>query len=180
MRMRSMFTRICLMTAAVALSALAGCTGADGWREFRSEQGGFSIMVPGRLEQQSQRTATAFGTIEAEVFLVDHGDVGYLISYADYPQALVDESPTDVILDGASLGAVSDSGGKLLTVTKISLGDHAGRELEISSPGGEAMIRLRLFLVGNRLYQISVLARVDVDVTEETARFFDSFQLLPP
>ena len=78
LRMRTMLTRSRWVAAAWLAFALIGCTGGDGWREFRSVDGGFSITVPGRPEQQSQRTATAFGTIEAFVFLVEHEDVANL------------------------------------------------------------------------------------------------------
>jgi hypothetical protein len=176
--MRSAFK--CIGVSVLAALILAGCGGEAGWREFRSEGGGFTIMMPGRPEEQSQKTATAFGTIESRVFLVEHQAAGYLVNYADYPQDLVQDSPADVILDGVSLGVVSQSGGTLKSSAAIRLGDFTGRELEITSPGGQSLLKVRIYLVGVRIFQLSVVSEIGVDIIDDVARFFESFELLEP
>ena len=168
------YTGLYLLIAIV----LSGCGREVGWREFRSEEGAFTIMMPGRPEEQSQKTATAFGTIESYVFLVEYQGVGYLVNYADYPQELVQDSPEDVILDGVSLGVVAQSGGTLISTAAIRLGEYTGRELEINSPTGDSVLKVRIYLVGTRIFQLSVVSDLGVNNSEDLAQFFNSFELV--
>lgn len=167
-----------IVVSVLAALIVAGCRGEVGWREFRSIEGGFSIMMPGRPEEQSQMTATTFGTIESRVFLVEYQGAGYLVNYADYPQELIQDSPDDVILDGVSLGVVAQSGGTLKSSTVIRFGDFTGRELEISSPGGQSALKVRIYLIGARIFQLSVVSEIGADNSDDLALFFDSFMLL--
>ena len=178
MRMLKAFSSADLHLAVFVVFALAGCQADVGWREFRSTEGGFSVMLPGRPEEQSQMTATVFGTIESVVFLVDKGDSGYLTSYADYPPELVQGSPIEVILDGISVGILSQSGGTLVRSLKIQMGEFEGRQLEIISPGEESLLTVRIYLVGNRIYQLSVVAKVGENVSADATLYFESFALL--
>jgi hypothetical protein len=167
-----------IVLAILVTLVLVACGGAVGWREFRSNEGGFSIMMPGRPEEQSQKTATAFGTIESRVFLVEYKGAGYLLNYADYPPEIVQDSPEDVILDGVSLGVVAQSGGTLISSAAIRLGEYTGRELEINSPAGGSVLMVRIYLVGTRIFQLSVVSELRVNNSEDLAQFFNSFELL--
>ena len=83
-----------------------------------------------------------------------------------------------VILDGVSVGILSQSSGTLVSSVDIQFGDYDGRQLVITSPGGESVLTVQIYLVGNRIYQLSVVAKVGADVSEETTMYFESFTLL--
>ena len=174
--------RIPTLLALLVLTWLSAACSPGGWREVRSLEGGFSVEMPGKPEIQTQARATIFGVIRPVVYLVDHPEAQYLLNYADYPPGLVGESTPDVILDGAVLGLVSDTGGSLQAVEAIELQGYPGREVHVTAPDGRSEIRARIYLVGERLYQLLVLASVEVDVAADTARYFDSLSLFayPP
>ena len=157
---------------------LAGCGGEAGWREFRSVEGRFAIQLPGVPSEQSQNIITEFGPIEAHVFLVDRAEVGYLVSYADYPTDLVTSSGAQVVLGGISIGVIADTGGNLVSQTDINIYGYAGTELLINSPDGASRLWMRIFLVESRIYQISLVAELGSDIAEDAERFFESFVLL--
>ena len=173
-----MFRINALRMTMLVVVALAGCRAEVGWREFRSTDGGFSVMLPGKPEEQSQTTASAYGTVESHVFLVNNGESGFLTSYVDYPLELIRDSSVGEILDGVSVGILSQSSGTLVSSVDIQFGDYDGRQLVITSPGGESVLTVQIYLVGNRIYQLSVVAKVGADVSEETTMYFESFTLL--
>lgn len=173
-----MFRINALRITMLVVFALAGCRAEVGWREFRSTEGGFSVMLPGKPEEQSQTTASAYGTVESHVFLVDNGESGFLTSYVDYPLELIRDSSVGVILDGVSVGILSQSSGTLVSSVDIQFGDYDGRQLEITSPGGESVLTVQIYLVGNRIYQLSVVAKVGANVSADTTLYFESFTLL--
>ena len=71
--------------------------------------------------------------------------------------------------------------GKLVSDTKISLAGHPGREVVIDARGPHGprgLIRGRLFMVGNRLYQLMVVAPQGRDDEKAAEDFLKSFKLL--
>ena len=105
-----------------------------------------------------------------------------MVMYADYPPHLIHAGNRDGGLDGACQGMVSEA--QLVTLSKvpITLNGHPGREVTFDSqpgrPGGKVVGRARLYLVGNRLYQV-LIAGPDGRVSPETIdSYLNSFALL--
>ncbi|MEK6256075.1 MAG: hypothetical protein N2C13_02000 [Chloroflexota bacterium] len=178
--MKTNIKLILIIAALSAVALLSSCAEQVGWREFTSQAGGFSIMMPGDPDEQSQLTATEFGTTEAVTFIVDNPGAGYSAIYANYPTGLIQAYPVGVILDGISFGVVTQSEGELVRNSTITFDGYEGRELEIAAPIGESILRVRIYLIGNRVYQISVVTSAVRQSSEDTVRFFDSFKLLTP
>jgi hypothetical protein len=158
---------------------LGGCQRAT-WREFSSKEGRFSVLVPGTLSEQTQNLTTQAGAIDLHFFVVEQDGFQYLVSYNDYPDAMVREANADKVLDGARDGVVANVQGRLLNEAKVWLADYPGRELRIKIPEGRQAMRTRLYFVGNRLYQVGVLSAEDGAAAEEIGKFLNSFKLLTP
>ena len=108
------------------------------------------------------------------------------MSYWDYPPGLVQPDKLEKMLDASRDGSVANVGGKLVREEKITLMGNPGRDLVIdtgSSAGpGARLLRGRLFIVGNRMYQIMVVTPKNQKSSPETEAFLQSFKLLggPP
>jgi hypothetical protein len=161
---------------------MSACGGATGSQEFTSDEGGFSIMSPLPMEEASQTVDTELGSIEIHTFMVEQSDRAYMVGYSDYPQDYIDQSDPEIILDGARDGAVGNVNGKLASEIKLLLEDqYPGREIVITAmldQDHEGTIKSHMYLVGNRLYQVMVIAASGEMSVQEMDDFINSFKLL--
>lgn len=162
------------MLAVIALF-IFGCLQNATFTEFVSEEGGFSVSMPGTPTEETQSIPTEAGDIEIHMFSIESGSTAYLVGYSDYPPDVIEIVDSDMLLDSARDGAVGD--GALLSEKSITLGDYPGRELTVETSDEGIMVYARVYLVGNRLYQV-VVSTGDDALTEEMRGFLDSFKLL--
>lgn len=157
---------------------LAGCSAAP--KEFKSEDGKFSVMAPVALQKTTQEVETQGGKLDLHLFYGQDGDLGYFVSYCDYDPQVAKASLAENMLDGARDGAVSNVNGKLVSETNITLGDHPGREVIIEARAEDrppAIIKSRMFMVKNRLYQVTTVASRGRAGDKELDNFLRSFKL---
>jgi hypothetical protein len=158
---------------------LAACSPQP--QEFKSESGRFSVMTPVPLKETTQELESESGKIKLYLFTGQDGNIGYFISYCDYPPEVAKPERAEAMLDGARNGAVSNARGKLAGETRVSLGDNPGREVVIEAVGPQEwaiVIKGRLFMVKNRLYQIMVVSPRGRAGAAEYDAFLQSFKLL--
>jgi len=158
---------------------LAGC-GEAAWSEFSSEEGAFSVLMPGAPTEQTQTQNTEAGAIDVHSFVFEQGGVAYLVGYNDIPAVVIESAPSAAILDGACSGQIDQVKGTLLNKEEITLGAYPGRDMEIQieDSDGISSLRSRTYLVGDRLYQVMVIGPKGQGASPDTAKFFDSFNLV--
>jgi hypothetical protein len=154
-------------------------TGDSIWKEFTSEEGRFSILLPRTPRQTVETVDTPVGEIDEYAFTVIHGNITYIASYSDYPRNVLTSDP-QAILDAFRNSAVASVEGKLLNERSISIDGYLGRELKIkiADDADTAIVRLRIYLVGNRLYYIYTLAPEERASSPSVDKFLDSFKLV--
>ncbi len=165
---------------------LPACNQAPQPRELISAAGRLSVITPVTLAEKVQPLETQGDQIELHIFSGQLGDTGYFVSYWDYPPGLVQPDKLEKMLDASRDGSVANVGGKLIREEKITLMGNPGRELVIETgnpEGPEArLLRGRLFIAGNRMYQVMVVTPKNQKSSSETEPFLQSFKLLggPP
>src|SRR5262249_6718640 len=110
------------------LALLTGCSKKEGsasaavWKEFISDEGRFSVPLPGTPKQKVRTLSAEAGTVELHSFLasVDLETV-YAVSYHDMPPGELDRKQ---ILDSSASAAVGD--GKLQFRHDIQKQDLSG------------------------------------------------------
>lgn len=167
---------------AVLFVALAQVAFADQWEKTISQEGNFSVMLPGVSEYRAQNVETEIGKITIHMFLVeaDKGNTAFMLMYSDYPEALFDKKSVDQVLDDAAAGAVRNVKGKLQSKSNITYQKLPGRDLTATTSSGSRMtfITWRLLLAKNRMYQIGCVG-VGKKVPEEVVKKInESFRLL--
>ncbi len=170
-----------LLLVLVVGALLAGCGGGEAaWTEFKSEEGGFSILMPGTPTEETQTQETELGGIDVHMFTYEEDDVAYMIGYNVLPAAILEASPADPMLDGACDGQVSSVNGTEVSRQEITLGAYPGRDLEIrvDNTDGITTLHSRIFLVEDKLYQVMVVGRDGQSAAADTTKFLDSFKLL--
>lgn len=158
----------------VALFLCTGC-GKIGWREYDSPNGGYAAEFPGTPTIKTQGVPTPLGEISTNITVVETRDWAYSVIHADMP-AIVETAPPKAVLEGAKQGI----GGKGIKITKSQEMTLFGKPaLELFGQDDQnRRMRVRLFLVKNRMYQIIIAAGSDNLLTDADAeRFFASFKL---
>ena len=155
-------------------------TSASGWTEFVSEGGGFTVLMPSRPTEQVMPVPSGTASLDMHVYVsIGQEGIAFIVSYSDLQNAPKDQNELIRTLDGVRNGQLEKAKGKLLSETTLSLNGNQGRELKIDTPVG--ISTSRIFLVKNRLYQIIVVAPLDVvssqSAVHDTSNFFGSFRL---
>ena len=145
---------------------------------YYSEDGRFKVKFAGEPKVNSDIVPTDVGNIEMMSFLYEKSlTEAYMVAYSDYPSALVEQSSANDMLIGARDG----SSGKI-GITSFDLDE----EIEIDgNPGryfkGKAKsihAEYKIYLVGNRLYQVAILRDGAYSMPKRSDEFFNSFQLV--
>jgi len=165
-----MSKRALALTLALAVATLAnGFPQRGAWVKFSSREGRFSALFPAKPEHVTDDA----GPYTNHTFAADDGWATYGVTYADLNA--VPDDPRSA-LDGAR--DVMIMGNELVGETEIKLSGYAGRELKIKSAGGAALSVTRLYLVGQRIYNVTVIfAPANTYDAAGVAKFFASFKL---
>ena len=155
---------------------IVGC-GEKSWSEYASDDGRFSVLMPGSPDEQTQAISTPVGSIDLHIFMVEKPDIAYMVAYSDYPQVVVEKATTDEVLEGARNGALAKIQGRLLSEDVISYDEHSGREIEFTAMDGIGLGRAVILLADNRLYQVLAVGAKDSFPKNDVKRFIDSFEM---
>ncbi|HQV71267.1 MAG TPA: hypothetical protein PLJ62_09670 [Thermoflexales bacterium] len=166
-------------TAAPAPTAVPTAT-PTALKLFTSNEGKFAVWMPGEPKKSSQTVDTAGMKIDVTFYTLEIGTGAYLLGYNDYPADKVQQADAQNILDGARDGGLKNINATLLSETKIEQDGFPGRDItaRASVQGREYAVRIRVFLVNNRLYQQMVLTEPGKIPDGDIAKFVDSFKLL--
>jgi serine/threonine-protein kinase len=156
---------------------LSSTTAPAAWQEFSSAEGNFAVLMPGTPSYEKKSQSTALGPIDMHMFTLNlKRDAVYMVMYSDYPEIVTRAKPVD-LLDGGRNGALSNTKGKLVGEQNMSLDGFPGREIVIEVPG-KGLMKLRAFMVRQRLFQVMAVGTKEKIDHEDTAKYLTSFRLL--
>jgi len=159
-------------------AALLACSAASaqGWSNYRNEEGNFHVEMPG-----TPKLATAdipIGNKETAPMkeaVVSTRGATYQISYIAYPSRISSAASADVMLN--TFRNNMSSGSSYRNETKLTLGRFPGREFTVvQSP--TLNIAVRIYWIRGKLYQLMVSGAPGIEVKPDTRKFFDSFGLI--
>ena len=154
------------------------------WHSIKSDDGHFQVEMPGD-PKISSAVIRPLPEHEVEVHLLTvsvlAGKALFLVGYHDLDFTPQDDKKIKDVLDGGVKGTVLNTLGKLTKHEATTLDKHPGRAFEYAGKRFGAQIRgtSRIYLVGSRIFQLTVLSTPEVDVAREATKFFDSFKLPP-
>ena len=108
----------------------------------------------------------------------------YSATYAEYQSTdtstnIIDFKQTDALFKKAIKGAVKGVNGKLLSENTIYLsGGIPGREIRIDFKHGLAIIKMRIYVVKNKMYLLQTITETKKHYNLSVTQFMNSFQLL--
>jgi hypothetical protein len=155
------------------------------WSVFYSPQGDFRILMPGTPTETKKKVKTKTGEVEVNLFSVERKEEGtkYTVAYIDYPPEYIEllerKNLIEKAIDTGKNTALKTAKGTIINEEKINLAGYPGKEVNYTKPG-DKIIKHRIFLVGQRLYQVSAEATKEKHkfLTKSISGFCDSFTLL--
>ncbi len=154
----------------------------EGWQQFTSESGGFSIWMPGTPAESTETTSTAVGNIDIIIYqTIKDNNVVYQAAYNDFPVELIElVEDKNVLLQSTAEGAFGGMGGQIDTIQDISLQGYPGKEATgwVDSDGSRLALKGRFYIVDNRLYQLMALSISDTLPMQDVDMFLNSFTLI--
>ena len=154
--------------AAAAWLLLAGTAGAF---TFRDEVGRFAVVFPAEPTLDKQEGQSASGPHVHYTWEVEVEDRHFSVTYTEY------RSPPVKNYDKNIMGLLAATKGKLVHQARIEQNGVDGREVVTLLPDN-AVMRQRLFQVGNRLYQAVYAGPFGTEAKADVEEFMTSFQIL--
>lgn len=142
----------------------------NAWREFSSAGGRFSVLLPGTPTERIQPRDSPVGNLEVHDFILNTSAY-YNIRYIEYQSNLEESGDVKASLDSIINEGIKQAGGALLEEKDISLDGHPGRFVTVKA-GGSYVMRINSYVVGNRIYQISITMK-EAGVPKAIAKFHD-------
>jgi hypothetical protein len=169
----------CAIVAILALCLLAGCNSKSPWKEFSSTEGRFTVLLPGSAKEKSEESPYGQGTltIHSCKLFREKEDETYRILYVDYPSSELERMGRNRVLDRAVQDVLSATLSEQLSKQEVSLNGVAGLEVKAKDATGKYLVFARVYLAGNRIYEVEVTCREKDLVSENVSKFLDSFQL---
>jgi len=170
-----------VIAALLAVVLVAVPCAADGWEEFKPEGLGFSVAFPAKPHAKEETIDLGEGTsATVRTFQILAENAIYDVTVVDYPAGTVASAGSeDQVLDNARNGAVANAPGPMLSEAKIEFAGRPAREITIDMSMG-MVSRSRIFIVGDRLFNVAAIAARDKAKSENIEKYFASFKLTPP
>lgn len=166
---------VLLLVLTPALVALAGCPAPPPW-EFVSKEHKFRVRFGSEPEVFDQPDAF----LSSKIFTVKGAHGSYTVrTYAlpITPDAAARES--EKLLSEARADLLRSVGGTETAGEPIALaGKYPGRAFTASAANPPGVLRARVYLVGTRLYKVSVFGTADYANAREADAFLESFMIL--
>jgi hypothetical protein len=145
---------------------------------LNSDEGQFKVELPDRpsFEKLNEKTASGQPYVRYQ-WLVDQGEKAWIVTYNDYQRGTVDRVGREKMYDNGVDGSVKAVKGTLRSNRPI---DHDGvhaREIIVRVPEGPMVMRQRLFIVGDRLYQNIYVGPPGTEDSGEVQDFLASFHI---
>ena len=156
------------------------------WQETRSNEWGFKIEAPIKLEEKASNLETDIGKINSTVFYyqdesIEPDNYIYMVTCMEYPEGSMHSDSTELLsdfFDASVEEAVLSIDGELIYQSDYNYEEYPGRIWRISYNENTAIIKSVSYIVKNKLYIIQTASLKEKAVNKSANRFVDSFRLL--
>jgi len=146
------------------------------FQEFRSNDGRFTVLMPGKPEVRNEAMDMPFGKVNTITYMASSRKVGCAVAYTDYPALLIKSTDPQKLLEGAKNGAIKNVSGRLVSETSIDFHGLPARDVVIEIPN-KALVTARFILVSPRFYELMFFATTDKSHEQDISQFFNSFKI---
>lgn len=169
-----------LIILAFPLAVVLACSSLTGQKWETVSESGITVEMPGKPTKQSQDIPTASGKATGQMMTLDKGAEAYILAFHDFPAAVANLNiDPQVLLKGASEGAVKNIDGKVASQRDINVGGHPGTEIvgEGSKDGKDVEFTIRMYWAKPRLIQTLYLSEKGKGNKSNATKFLDSLKI---
>lgn len=147
---------------------------------FVSKKGKFSILFPAPPNEHQHTTTSEIGEIELTQYIYDKdGTQAWVASYSDYPEKMIRLSNKEQLLKGIKYRVLDDLRARTISEQKVKLNNKFnGLSFVAHAKKKDLNILYKMFLVDNRVYQLSMYSSIGSFSAKDSTDFFGSFKLL--
>jgi hypothetical protein len=163
-----MLKRIKSATIFILIWALAASAFQTGeWIKVSPAGAGFSVLMPAKPEEEIKSS----DDFTSHLFSITTDKVIYLAGYGEYAPSIKLSADAELTLNRDRF--LRGLNANLLASRQITLDGHPG--LEFTGESEQASFKSRVYLSGNRVYQVAVAVLSGKTDHENVDRFFASF-----
>ncbi|MBO0863125.1 MAG: energy transducer TonB [Chloracidobacterium sp.] len=167
----SLFTCF-LLSVAITVSVFAQ---SSEWKEYTSEKGKFSVLLPGYPEEGHRPGPADSGAVISYVINYKEGAKAWSVDYFDLPAIPPDADSVKKLLERRR-----DSYTNMPKSEKSQiLNDYQTLEFKEPIDNLDSVRTVRIILVKQRVYELWVVTQSSQSASEDVMRFFDSFKPVP-
>jgi hypothetical protein len=132
--------------------------------------------MPGLPDEDDTLVDTPYGDALTKSFSVSFGLAHFVVAVTNNSPQVLEDSSIEERYDLAAKATAHALGGRLVQYGPIQQHGHGGRE-QVIEVEGEVMLHFRVFLVGNRSYQVNITYPPGTVSPNVVTFFLDSFHL---
>jgi hypothetical protein len=146
---------------------------------FVSKEGRFSILFPEKPIKDVHTTSAEIGEIKLTQFIYNKDETNiWLVSYSDYPKKMIHLGNNNQLLKGIKHRILKEFRAQPSLEKEVTLADkHQGLSFSAHSNKNSLDVLYQIYLVENRVYQISMYSSVGKFPTQDSSDFMGSFKL---
>ena len=165
----------------------SGFISTSDWFLMKNSEQGYQIEFPKEPTASVQTVNTKAGPVDMHINMLDlskkdvDSNLIYLSSFAQYPDSLVHSDRKEQLKDffkETIEGLVGSIDGEILSKKDVKIDSYSGKEVKIDFQDGMAIIRIRVYLVENKVYMLQVITKKENDSNESISKFLNSFSLI--
>jgi hypothetical protein len=167
-----------LIFLAFAIAVVLACSTLGQKWETVSEDG-ITVEMPGKPEKKSQNVPTGSGIATGQMLTLDKGAEAYILGYNEFPPSANLDIDPQILLKGASDGAVRSIDGHVTSQREVTSGSYPGTEIigDGRKEGKEIEFTIRLFWAKPRLIQTIYVSEKGKGNKTNAMRFLDSLKI---
>jgi len=135
--------------------------------------------MPGKADFSVRKVDTQVGKVDLNAYTATYKQAAFLITYSDYPAAVMAKSDPKNVLRGAMKGATGT--GKLVSEQWTTLQGYNAVVFSALKDKTGTGYKWRFveaaILAKNRLYQIMIIQPSEDKTSLDVKKFFDAFQI---
>jgi hypothetical protein len=157
------------------------------WQKIKYKERNVEFLLPENNYKISNDTIISkdLGNIELISFTLTRTNsksellsYGYTFNHYKYPNYKFKKDEIDAFLQGAVENILEMTNGKLFFNKKISYKGHPGREIYFSVPNSVFYFNMKMYLINNEQYSMTVLTENDNLLNTSINKFLNSLKII--
>ena len=162
-------------------------TTSDEWYQFEHKAFSFKTEYPGKPTTKVKVLNTAEGDLNLNMFeyvserTETQSALFYAVSFVEYPVEAVNSNDKEKLKEFYKKWTdklVARVNGKLIKETIITLEGFEGVEDRIEMKDGAEFVKMRAYMINNKLYMIEAVTETKNEFNPSINRFMNSFKLI--